>query len=87
MQVLFRVRSEASGSSELIMESLLYEVCQSRQVNEHVEAFELNAKADFVHLVASIQPKYAVSEFLGHLSRNLALRRANETNGSTRRYW
>jgi putative transposase len=34
---------------------------------EDVEILELNIQPDHVHLVVSLAPKYAVSEFMGYL--------------------
>src|SRR5512141_406364 len=41
---------------------------------DQVEVLELNVRADHIHLVVSIPPKYAVSEFMGYLKGKLALR-------------
>jgi putative transposase len=40
---------------------------------EEVEVMEINVQPDHVHLVVSIPPKYAVSQFLGFLKGKLAL--------------
>ena len=40
----------------------VYELCRQK---EQVEVLELNVRPDHVHLVASITPKYAISEFMG----------------------
>ena len=39
---------------------------------EDVEILELNIQPDHIHLVVSIAPKYAVSEFMGYLKGKLA---------------
>ncbi len=44
------------------------------QQKEQVEILELNVRSDHVHLVVSIPPKYAVSEYVGYLKGKLALR-------------
>ena len=49
----------------------IYSLCQQK---EHLEVLELNIQADHVHLVVSIAPKYAGSEFMGYLKGKLALR-------------
>jgi putative transposase len=64
-----------------------------RQVNElcrqkeEVEVLELNVRPDHVHLVASIPPKYAVSEFMGYLKGKMALRLFHQYESLGRRYW
>jgi len=40
----------------------LYQLCKQK---EGVEVLELNVRVDHVHVVLSIPPKYAVSEFMG----------------------
>jgi putative transposase len=41
---------------------------------EQIEVLELNVQPDHVHLVVSIPPKYAVSEFMGNLKGKMAIR-------------
>ncbi len=48
-----------------------YELCRQK---EQVEVLELNVQPDHLHLVASIPPKYAISEFMGYLKGKMALR-------------
>ena len=48
---------------------------------------ELNIQPDYVHLVASIPPKYAVSEFRGYLRDKMALRLFQQYESLGRRYW
>ncbi len=52
-----------------------------------VEVLELNVQADHVHLVASIPPKYAISNFMGYLKGKLALRLFDRYEHLGRRYW
>ncbi len=49
----------------------VYELCQQK---EQVEVLELNVQPDHLHLVASIPPKYAISEFMGYRKGKMALR-------------
>jgi putative transposase len=42
----------------------LQELCRRK---EDVEVLEVNVQPDHIHLVVSIAPKYAVSEFMGYL--------------------
>jgi len=52
-----------------------------------VEVLELNVQADHVHLVASIPPKYAVSNLMGYLKGKLATRLFARYERVGRRYW
>jgi putative transposase len=62
----------------------IYQLCQQK---EWVEVLELNVQPDHVHLVVSIPPKYAVSNFMGYLKGKLALRLFNQYEQLGRRYW
>ena len=62
----------------------IYELCRQKDL---VEVLELNVQPDHVHLVVSIPPKYAVSEFMGYLKGKLALRLFQQYEHLGRRYW
>ena len=62
----------------------VYELCRQK---EQVEVLELNVRPDHVHLVASIPPKYAISEFMGYLKGKMALRLFQQYESLGRRYW
>ena len=62
----------------------IYQLCKQKEL---VEVLELNVRPDHVHLVASIPPKYAVSEFMGYLKGKLALRLFQQYESFGRRYW
>ncbi len=62
------------------------QVYQLSQQKEQVEVLELDVQVDRVHLVASIPPKYAVSEFPGYLKGKLALRLFQQYESLWRRY-
>ena len=62
----------------------VYELCRQK---EQVEVLELNVRSDHVHLVASIAPKYAISEFMGYLKGKMALRLFQQYESLGRRYW
>ena len=49
----------------------IYRLCNQK---DGVEVLEVNVQADHVHLVVSIPPKYAVTQFMGFLKGKLALR-------------
>ena len=52
-----------------------------------VEVVELKVRLDHVHLVISLPPKYAVSEFMGYLKGKIALRLFQQYESLGRRYW
>ena len=62
----------------------IYILCQQK---DQVEVLELNVQADHVHLVVSIPPKYAVSNFMGYLKGKVAIRVFNQYENLGRRYW
>ena len=62
----------------------IYSLCKQK---EGVELLELNIQLDHIHLVVSIPPKYAVSEFMGFLKGKLALRMFHQYEQIGRRYW
>ena len=62
----------------------IYRLCQQK---DQVEVLELNVQPDHVHLVVSLAPKYAVSEFMGYLKGKLALRLFQKYEHLGRRYW
>jgi putative transposase len=62
----------------------VYQLCKQK---EQVEVMELNVQPDHVHLVVSIPPKYAVSEFMGYLEGKMALRLFQQYESLGRRYW
>jgi putative transposase len=62
----------------------IYQLCKQK---EQVEVLELNVQPEHVHLVLSIPPKYAVSEFMGYLKGKLAIRLFQQYESLGRRYW
>ena len=52
-----------------------------------MEVLGLNVQPEHVHLVVSIPPKYAVSEFMGYLKGQVALRLVQQYEHLGRRYW
>jgi putative transposase len=62
----------------------VYQLCKQK---EEVEVIELNIQPDHIHLVASIPPKYSVSEFMGYLKGKMALRLFQQYEHLGRRYW
>jgi putative transposase len=62
----------------------VYQLCKQK---EDVEVLELNVRADHIHLVISLAPKYAVSEFMGYLKGKMALRLFQQYESLGRRYW
>ena len=62
----------------------IQELCRRK---EDVEVLEVNVRPDHVHLVVSIAPKYAVSEFMGYLKGKLALRLFHQYEQLGKRFW
>jgi len=62
----------------------IYRLCNQK---EDVEVLEVNVQIDHVHIVVSIPPKYAVSEFMGFLKGKLALRLFDRFPQLRKRYW
>ena len=60
------------------------ELCRRKDA---VEILELNVQPDHIHLVVSIAPKYAVSEFMGYLKGKLALNLFHQYEQLGKRYW
>jgi putative transposase len=63
------------------------EIYRLSQQKDQVEVLEVNVQVDHVHLVVSLPPKYAVSEFMGYLKGKLALRLFQKYEHLGRRYW
>jgi putative transposase len=62
----------------------IYELCRQK---DQVEVLELNIQPDHIHLVVSVAPKYAMSEFMGYLKGKLALRLFHQYEQLGKRYW
>ena len=62
----------------------IYRLCQQK---DKVEVLELNVQRDHVHLVLSLPPKYAVSDFMGYLKGKLAMRLFQRYERLGKRYW
>jgi putative transposase len=52
-----------------------------------VEVIEINVQPDHVHLVVTIPPKYAVSQYMGFLKGKLALRLFDQFPQLRKNYW
>ena len=79
----YRYRIFGDKKGEYVRQ-LVQQFCRQK---EGVEVLELNVRADHVHLVISLPPKYAVSEFMGYLKGKLALRLFEKYESLGRRYW
>ena len=62
----------------------IYELCRQK---DQIEILELNIQSDHIHLVVSVAPKYAISEFMGYLKGKLALRLFHQYEQLGKRYW
>ncbi len=63
------------------------QIYQLSRQKEDVEVLELNVQPDHVHVVLSVAPKYAISEFMGYLKGKLALRLFQQYESLGKRYW
>jgi putative transposase len=77
----YRILKEEIG--EYVTQQI-YQLCQQKDL---VEVLELNVQPDHVHLIVSIPPKYAVSEFMGYLKGKLAIKLFRRYEHLGRRYW
>ena len=66
------------------VEQQTYRLCGQK---DDVEVVEVNVQPDHIHLVVSLPPKYAVSQFMGFLKGKLALRLFDRFPQLSRRYW
>ena len=62
----------------------IYRLCSQK---DGVEVVEGNVQIDHVHLVVSIPPKYAVSQFMGFLKGKLALQLFDRFPQLRKKYW
>ena len=74
------LQAEVSSYVEL----QIYRLCSQK---DDVEVVEVNVQSDHIHLVVSLPPKYAVSQFMGFLKGKLALRLFDRFPQLRRRYW
>jgi putative transposase len=70
-----------------IGETVRQQIYSPSQYKEGVEVEELNIQIDHVHLIATIPPKYAVSDFMGYLKGKLAIRLFQKYERLGKRYW
>jgi putative transposase len=79
----YRQRIFGEGIAEYTRQQI-YELCRQK---DQVEALELNIQPDHIHLIVSVAPKYAISEFMGYLKGKLALRLFHQYEQLGKRYW
>jgi putative transposase len=77
----YRILKEEIGE---YVKQQIHQLCQQKDL---VEVIELNVQPDHVHLVVSIPPKYAVSEFMGYLKGKMAIKMFRRYEHVGRRYW
>ena len=66
------------------MRQQIYQLCRQK---DGVEVLELQVQTDHVHLVASVPPKYAISNLMGFLKGKLATRMFARYERLRRQYW
>jgi putative transposase len=76
----YRILKEAIGE---YVKQQVYQLWQKDQI----EVLELKVQPEHVHMVVSLPPKYAISEFMGYLKGKLALRMFQQYESLGRRYW
>lgn len=79
----YRYRIFKEDVAEYVKQQI-YVLCQRK---DKVEVLELNVQADHVHLVVSIPPKYAVSDFMGYLKGKMAMQLFQRYEKLGRKYW
>ena len=79
----YRYRILKEGVAEYTRQQI-YRLCGQK---DKVEVLELSIQPNHVHLVVSIPPKYAVSNFMGYLKGKLAIRLFQQYEKLGRRYW
>ena len=79
----YRYRIFKDDVAEYVKQQI-YVLCQRK---DKVEVLELNVQADHVHLVVSIPPKYAVSDFMGYLKGKMAMQLFQRYEKLGRKYW
>ena len=79
----YRYRILKADIGEYVKQQI-YQLCQRKDL---VEVMELNVQPDHVHIIVSIPPKYAVSEFMGYLKGKLAIKLFRRYEHLGRRYW
>ena len=79
----YRYRIFKDDVAEYVKQQI-YVICQRK---DKVEVLELNVQADHVHLVVSIPPKYAVSDFMGYLKGKMAMQLFQRYEKLGRKYW
>ena len=62
----------------------IYQLCSYK---DQIEILELNIQPDHVHLIVSVPPKYAISNFMGYLKGKLALLLFDRYERLGKRYW
>jgi putative transposase len=77
----YRILKEAIGE---YVKQQVYQLCRQK---DQIEELELNVQPEHVHMVVSLPPKYAISEFMGYLKGKLALRMFQQYESLGRRYW
>ena len=79
----YRYRIFGDEKGEYVRQQV-QQLCRQK---DGVEVVELNVRPDHVHLVISLPPKKAVSEFMGYLRGKIALRLFQQYESLGRRYW
>jgi len=63
------------------------QVYRLSEQKDGIEVLEANVQVDHIHMVVTIPPKYAVSQYMGFLKGKLALRMFDHFPELRKRYW
>jgi putative transposase len=72
---------------EDVSKYVMRQVYRLSDQKDGVEVLEVKVPVDHVHMVVSIPPKYAVSQYMGFLKGKLALRMFDRFPELRKRYW
>ena len=79
----YRYRILTGDVAEYVQQQV-YLLCGRK---EKIEVLELNVQNDHVHLVVSLPPKYAVSDFMGYLKGKMSMNLFQRYEKLGRKYW
>ena len=79
----YRYRILTGDVAEYVQQQV-YLLCGRK---EKIEVLELNVQNDHVHLVVSLAPKYAVSDFMGYLKGKMSMNLFQRYEKLGRKYW
>lgn len=73
-----------NGQVEVVVRNELYHLCAQK---DQVYIQEINIQPDHVHMIVTIPPKYAISDFMGFLKGKTATKLFKVQKKLTKQYW